>query len=202
MTTQMTWDEPAGAASPRGWLHRADGNVIGFYLDYGPDHYRSPHEYCQPGRPCPDCQPGNVLAVRYPRGPGTSPRGSRYVETIEQARGYVETGDAAERPADVMTARTADPAPQWGGSAPTMVIVRSGGFLPRCQVKQYVARVRGEFSVFDVYTTGDAQYYWFAQLDRTETYQTGLAWPVAKARLRDDIRSALANGWGHAPKGR
>ena len=97
MTDQMTgqrWDEPAGAASPRGWLHRA-GTCVGFYLDYGPDHYRSPHEYCQPGRECRDCQPGNVLAVRYPNGPGAEPRTSAWVETVAQAREFVTGTDCA-----------------------------------------------------------------------------------------------------------
>ena len=67
------------------------GTAVGFYLDYGPDHYRSPHEYCQPGNLCRDCQPGNVLAIRYPGGPGTAFEW-RYVETLDQARRYVQTG--------------------------------------------------------------------------------------------------------------
>lgn len=72
----ITWDEPAGAGSPRGWLH-SGGMVTGFYLDYGPDHYRTEHAsvertvngpvmhtWCQPDRQCRDCQPGNILCVR------------------------------------------------------------------------------------------------------------------------------------------
>ena len=102
-TATMAWDEPAQAASPRGWLHVGQF-VTGFYLDYGPDHYRTGHvtdigggrkaSFCQPdqGKLCRDCQPGNVLAVRYPGGPGSA-QGSRYVETVEQARAYVETGN-------------------------------------------------------------------------------------------------------------
>jgi hypothetical protein len=86
-----TWDEPAGSTSPRGWL-KVGETCVGFYLDYGPDHYRSPHTFCQPRDLCRDCQPGNILAVRYPDGPGTKSKGSRYVETIKQARRYVETG--------------------------------------------------------------------------------------------------------------
>ena len=110
----FTWDEPAGAHTPRGWLHdarlpdtygRPRGAAIGFYLDYGPDHYRPEHasmintvngpmlrQWCQPGHECRDCQPGNILAVRYPNGPSTDPQTSRYVETIGQAREYVTTG--------------------------------------------------------------------------------------------------------------
>lgn len=109
MTTTATklhlrWNEPAGATTPRGWLH-TEQYCVGFYLDYGPGHYRSPHSsmlntingmrevtFCKPGDLCPDCQPGNILAVRYPNGPGTEPRGSRYVETIAEARSFVETG--------------------------------------------------------------------------------------------------------------
>lgn len=91
------WDEPAGAASPRGWLHE-DGTVTGFYLDYGPEYYRSPHEYCAPGRPCRDCQPGNVLACRYPGGP-TAVSESRFCETVAEARKWVEVGQLAGEPA-------------------------------------------------------------------------------------------------------
>jgi hypothetical protein len=103
------WDEPAQAATPRGWL-MVDGTHVGFYLDYGPDHYRSPHSYdrgdriitfCTADRRCRDHQPGNILAVRYPNGPGSSPKDSRYVETVEQARRYVESG-AAPAPAAVV----------------------------------------------------------------------------------------------------
>ena len=103
-TLAVTWDEPAGCASPRGWAHRsrADGTVVGFYLDYGPDNTRPWHtteiypgktvSFSTPDRLCRDCQPGNVLAVRYPNGPGTEPRDSRYTETAAQAREFVEAG--------------------------------------------------------------------------------------------------------------
>jgi hypothetical protein len=96
------WDEPAGAASPRGWLHRADGECVGFYLDYQAGHSRPGHtteiypgttvSFCKPDDPCRDCQPGNVLAVRYPNGPSTKPRDSRWAETVELAREFVESG--------------------------------------------------------------------------------------------------------------
>ncbi len=96
------WDEPAQATTPRGWLH-AGGTVTGFYLDYGRDHYRPAHDtdaggrvvsFCTADSPCRECQPGDVLAVRYPAGPGTARR-SRYVETVEQAREWVESGELA-----------------------------------------------------------------------------------------------------------
>src|SRR5690349_17531534 len=95
--SKTVWDEPAGATSPRGWLHAGE-MCTGFYLDYGTGHYRSPHSqtlstingpvvrvWCQPGSECRDCQPGNVLAVRYPGGPGTR-SASRYFETVDGAR--------------------------------------------------------------------------------------------------------------------
>lgn len=75
----------ACATTPRGWLHSGE-IVVGFYLDYGPGHYRSRERRA--------CEPGNVLAVRYPAGPGNATR-SRYVETVEQAREWVETGELA-----------------------------------------------------------------------------------------------------------
>jgi hypothetical protein len=103
-TAVITWDEPAGCASPRGWLH-VGGNCVGFYLDYGPGHYRTPHAeildtingpvervWCRRGRECRECQPGDVLAVRYPNGPGTTPHDSRYFETTAEARKWTETG--------------------------------------------------------------------------------------------------------------
>ena len=93
MSAGIVWDEPTQAASARGWLMR-DGVCVGFYLDYGPEHYRSPHGYDRSaqGHLCRDCQPGSILACRYPNGPGEEPRESRYVETVGEARGYVETG--------------------------------------------------------------------------------------------------------------
>jgi hypothetical protein len=103
-TTVIAWDEPAGAITPRGWLH-ADEMCVGFYLTYGPGHYRAPHAsilntingpiervWCQPGRECRDCQPGDVLAVRYPGGPDTY-KTSRYFETAAEARGWIEAGE-------------------------------------------------------------------------------------------------------------
>lgn len=85
------WDEPEGAVTPRGWLRQGE-TCVGHYLDYGPDHYRSQHEYCRPDDLCRECQPGNVHAVRYPDGPGSEPRESGYFETIDQARQFVEHG--------------------------------------------------------------------------------------------------------------
>jgi hypothetical protein len=92
------WDEPAGCTSPRGWLWNDALNAcVGNYLDYGADHYRSPHDYCRAGSLCRDCQPGNVHAVRYPDGPRSGRREWRYFETIAEAREWIQTGATAPR---------------------------------------------------------------------------------------------------------
>jgi hypothetical protein len=92
--TPLTWQEPDGCTTPRGWLYAGEV-CVGNYLDYGPDHYRSPHEYCRGACHCWLAQPGNIHAVRYPGGPGTANQWS-YFETIGQAREYIERG-LAER---------------------------------------------------------------------------------------------------------
>lgn len=97
---ERVWDEPERCSSARGWLRSPAGTCVGFYLDYGPDHYRSPHVDPMTGRewcdgvflPCRDCEPGNVLAVAYPGGPGTQPSRSRYFVTVEDAKAFVERG--------------------------------------------------------------------------------------------------------------
>jgi hypothetical protein len=106
----LTWHEPEGCTTPRGWLHstaiadtynRPEGACVGNYLDYGPDHYRTGHEteiypgkvvsFCQPDKLCRDCQPGNVHSMRYPDGPRSDgPREWRYFETVTQARAWIE----------------------------------------------------------------------------------------------------------------
>lgn len=73
------------ATSDRGWLF-ADGaeSSLGNYLDYGPNHYRSGHEYCRDGKcQCRQSQPGNVHAISY------ASRESRYFETVEQAKAWL-----------------------------------------------------------------------------------------------------------------
>lgn len=64
-------------------------------------------------------------------------------------------------------------------------------------VKQYVAVVQGDWAKFRVFETGSPRHYLFSQLDPSGC-QTGVQFPVLKARLRDDIRRALAHGWGNA----
>jgi hypothetical protein len=68
-------------------------------------------------------------------------------------------------------------------------------------VKQFVAVVRGaRRNRFAVYATGDDKFYLFAQVCPAG-YFTGLSFPVRKSELRDDVRRALANGWGNAGMG-
>ena len=87
----FSWDEPKGATTPRGWLFSNKLNsCVANYLDYGSDHYRSPHEYCQPNRPCKDCQPGNIHVTVYRLGAHVTSFGSRYCETISEARAWAE----------------------------------------------------------------------------------------------------------------
>ena len=68
---------------------------------------------------------------------------------------------------------------------------------PELMVKQYVAVVQGAWARFMVFETGSAKHYLFCQLD-PRGCQTTLQFPVAKANLREDVRRALAHGWGNA----
>lgn len=80
------------SSTDRGWLFethgspdREDWTCLGHYLDYGRDHYRSPHEYCSPdGCTCRRSQPGNVHAV-VTRGD----RPARYFRTPAEARAWI-----------------------------------------------------------------------------------------------------------------
>lgn len=78
------------ATSARGWLWDGESeSSLGNYLDYGPQHYRSPHQYCAPGRcDCRESQPGDIHCIVYAR--AGYPLRSRYVETVEQAREWIE----------------------------------------------------------------------------------------------------------------
>jgi hypothetical protein len=88
------WDEPPLASSPRGWFFQPDGSVTGFFLDYGPDNYRSGHDRCRGVCHCRSGQPGDILACRYVA-IGSVSRESHYCETVEQARAFVEAGFGA-----------------------------------------------------------------------------------------------------------
>lgn len=98
------------AATDRGWLFASTGpcdeerTCLGHYLDYGPDHYRTPHEqvvqtvhgpqtrvFCVPGDRCPTCEPGSVHAVVTRSGGG--PR-SHWFRTPGEAREWIESETA------------------------------------------------------------------------------------------------------------
>lgn len=88
------------SASDRGWfwethgrLEREDWTCLGHYLDYGPEHYRSPHKYCRPGEcRCRRSQPGNVHAVVT-----LGDRPARYFRTPKEAREWIEAEAARRR---------------------------------------------------------------------------------------------------------
>ena len=107
--TTLVWDDCSPdkrarhwAASIRGWLFaltpvhdwpnvKRDGigwtepSSLGNYLDYGPDHYRSPHEYCHENRcTCRLSQPGNIHCVV------SGVNGGHYVETVADAKAWIE----------------------------------------------------------------------------------------------------------------
>lgn len=66
------------AATDRGWFYAGTGDsriTLGHYLDYGPNHYRSPESR--------EAQPGNVHAV-------SCTSGSHYFETVAQAKAWIE----------------------------------------------------------------------------------------------------------------
>jgi hypothetical protein len=70
----------------------------------------------------------------------------------------------------------------------------AGQFPPELQVRQYVAEVTGaRGSRWRVFRTGSDRHYLFSSVDNP-TFSV----PVLKTSLRDDVRSALANGYGHA----
>lgn len=67
-------------------------------------------------------------------------------------------------------------------------------FLPELQVIKFVAEVNGAFGFrFRVFTTGSSRHYLF-----TCVQNPLISFPVLKADLQPDVRSALAHGWGHA----
>lgn len=69
-------------------------------------------------------------------------------------------------------------------------------FPPELQVKQYVAKVKGKFGLhWYVYRTGSDKHYLFGCVEYPH-----LQFPVLKAALNDDVRSALAHGFGHGDR--
>lgn len=64
-------------------------------------------------------------------------------------------------------------------------------------VMQYVAEVQGPFCRFTVLKSGDPKFYIFDPLHPDYGTSMCMSFPVRKADLRDDLRRALANGWGN-----
>jgi hypothetical protein len=63
----------------------------------------------------------------------------------------------------------------------------------RYMVKQWVAEIDGPYCRFRVFKTGDEKWYLFCVLD-TYGCQTDIQFPVLRADLARDVRSALAHG--------
>jgi hypothetical protein len=101
----MKWDEYTAAVSTRsnrwatsdrGWLWpdnrkqafstmaSAEDAALGHYLDYGPNHYRSPHEYCGSECRCAESQPGSVHAY------SCVTKTARYFRTVAVAKAWLE----------------------------------------------------------------------------------------------------------------
>ena len=66
-------------------------------------------------------------------------------------------------------------------------------------VKQYVSWIRGPYTGFQVYETGDPQYYWF-QVTDLHGVVGSLGWPVLKSELDPELRSKLRRGLGQIPE--
>lgn len=67
-------------------------------------------------------------------------------------------------------------------------------FPPELQVKKFVAELNGAHGFrWRVFTTGSDRHYLFSCVQNQ-----AFCIPVLKADLKDEIRSALAHGWGHA----
>jgi hypothetical protein len=66
-------------------------------------------------------------------------------------------------------------------------------FRPEMQVTQYVAQVAGLFGFrFNVFRTGSGRHYLMVCAQNPD-----IRFPVLKADLEPQVRSALAHGWGH-----
>ena len=74
------------AMSDRGWLFVGKEELCrGHYLDYGQDHYRSPHQYCCDTCHCELSRPGKVHAVC------VKTKESSYFQTVAQAKTWIES---------------------------------------------------------------------------------------------------------------
>lgn len=81
------WDEPAGASSARGWYwpkaSTTPGQTLcaGHYLDYGPNYRHDDRQAMEPG---------TIHCVVLAKATGRC-SASKYVETVEAARAFIET---------------------------------------------------------------------------------------------------------------
>lgn len=72
-------------------------------------------------------------------------------------------------------------------------------FAPEMQVKQYVAVVRNSRGIrFRVFKTGSEKHYLFDPMIPGTDGSACAGFPVLKKNLRDDIRKALAHGYGNS----
>jgi hypothetical protein len=85
--TNKIWDEPKGASTARGWYwprsSTRHGKTLcaGHYLDYGPDYRHDDRQ---------TVEPGTIHCVVVAKETGRT-AGFRYVETVEEARNWIET---------------------------------------------------------------------------------------------------------------
>lgn len=85
--TNKVWDEPKGASSPRGWYwprkstRHGETLCAGHYLDYGPGYRHDDRQAVEPG---------TIHCVVVAKDTGLT-AGYRYVETVEEARNWIET---------------------------------------------------------------------------------------------------------------
>ncbi|KVP98205.1 hypothetical protein WJ96_06430 [Burkholderia ubonensis] len=85
--TNAVWDEPKGASSPRGWYwpkgSTCHGKTLcaGHYLDYGAGYRHDDRQ---------TVEPGTIHCVVVAKDTGRT-AAFRYVETVEEARNWIET---------------------------------------------------------------------------------------------------------------
>lgn len=85
--TNAVWDEPKGASTPRGWYWPKKSTIrgktpcAGHYLDYGAGYRHDDRQTVEPGTI-------HCIVVAKDTGGAVS---CRYVETVEEARSWIET---------------------------------------------------------------------------------------------------------------
>ncbi len=100
-TCRAPFESPEWATTDRGWaVPTGQESSVGNYLDYGPNHYRSGHEFCRPDDcRCPRREPGTVHAVYDGiAGARLGPcQASHYFETVHEAVMWIELNWLAEQ---------------------------------------------------------------------------------------------------------